>query len=138
MGTATNLHHLNQLILPFRQLRKKHRFDFVVCSDVKNEGLLNELEASFERWSAEREIQTLQSFDIGLMPLSNEDWCLGKCAFKLIQYLAVGIATVSSAVGMNMDVVSDGDNGFLAYDENWAEPLDQLLSDCEARRRMGK
>ncbi|EMB17744.1 glycosyltransferase family 4 protein [Rhodopirellula europaea] len=137
MGTATNLRFLEQLVPAITELRKKHDFEFCLCSDVQNDGLLNKLGASFERWSPEREIEILQSFEVGLMPLSNQDWSRGKCAFKLIQYQAVGIATVSSAIGMNEEVVTDGENGFLAHNENWAEPLDQLLSDGDLRARMG-
>lgn len=137
MGTATNLRFLEALVPAIQKLRSKHEFEICICSDVQKESLLSSLNASFERWSADREIEILQSFDIGLMPLSNQDWSKGKCAFKLIQYLSVGISTVSSAVGMNLEVVQNGENGFLAYNGDWTDPLDQLLSDPALRSSMG-
>ena len=77
-------------------------------------------------------------FDVGIMPMPDEPWMRGKCAFKLIQYMACGLPVVASPVGMNLDVVTAGDNGFLASSTSkWVEALETLASDVDLRRKMG-
>lgn len=139
IGTSTNFRHLEQLVEPMTRVRAHcPGVKFKICSDVKSKDLFDRLQAEFIPWSADREVEILQSFDIGLMPLADEDWCRGKCAFKLIQYLAVGIPSVCSPVGMNREVVTDGDNGYFACNGNWGDPLISLLDSAEIRVRMGQ
>ena len=65
-------------------------------------------------------------------------YAAGKCALKAIQYMALGIPAVASPVGMNREVIVDGDSGFLPEDEKaWVETLDRLLTDDELARRVG-
>jgi glycosyltransferase involved in cell wall biosynthesis len=93
---------------------------------------------SCRNWSLETEIKELQQFDIGIMPLSDDAWARGKCAFKIIQYMAVGIPAVASPVGMNLEVIEDGTNGFLALtDKDWIDRLSLLIKDEVLRKAMG-
>jgi len=93
----------------------------------------------FSRWQADREIADLQRFDIGIMPLEDTAWNRGKCAFKLIEYMAVGLPVVAGAVGANREVVLDGETGFLATDpRDWETALTRLIEDASLRRRMGE
>ena len=64
-------------------------------------------------WQEHTEVDLINTFDVGIMPLPDDDWARGKCAFKLIQYMACGVPVVASAVGANVDVV-DADCGLLA------------------------
>lgn len=90
------------------------------------------------RWTLEREIEQLQSFDIGVMPLEDTEYNRAKEGFKLKQYMAVGIPVVASAVGKNVELVQEGVNGFLARtEEEWIEKLTLLARDQELRARMG-
>ena len=50
----------------------------------------------FIPWSMDREVDLIQDFDIGIMPMPDNKWTMGKCAFKAIEYLAVGIPAVVS------------------------------------------
>ncbi|TCD04321.1 glycosyltransferase [Erythrobacteraceae bacterium CFH 75059] len=89
-------------------------------------------------WSEEQEIAEVQAMDIGIMPLPDEPWARGKCGYKLIQYMACGAATVASPVGVNVDLVADGKEGFVAQTgAQWASALDRLLSDRGLRSAMG-
>jgi glycosyltransferase involved in cell wall biosynthesis len=73
------------------------------------------------------------------MPLFDTPWERGKCAYKLIQYMACGVPVVASPVGANRNVVIDGQTGFFAAsDRDWVDRLSQLLSDVELRQRLGK
>ncbi len=92
-----------------------------------------------KQWTYEDEIVDLHTFDIGLMPLTDDPWSRGKCGFKLLQYMAVGIPAVCSPVGVNSEIVTDGLNGFLAGEEDeWLEKLGALIKDIQLRSEMGK
>ena len=72
------------------------------------------------------------------MPLPETPWTRGKCAYKLIQYMACGLPVVASPVGVNCEVVEHGVNGFLAAtNEEWRSAVETLMSDADLRRRMG-
>lgn len=91
-----------------------------------------------KQWRYEEEINDLHSFDIGLMPLSDDPWSRGKCGFKLLQYMAVGIPAVCSPVGVNRTIVTDGVNGFWTKDEKeWLEKLSILIQNSQFRVQMG-
>jgi glycosyltransferase involved in cell wall biosynthesis len=88
-------------------------------------------------WRPEREVEDLWEIDVGIMPLSEDPWSVGKCAMKAIQYLGVGIPAVVSPVGANREVIQDGVNGFLARTEDdWVQALERCLDDKELRDRM--
>jgi glycosyltransferase involved in cell wall biosynthesis len=91
-----------------------------------------------KRWRCEEEIADLHSFDIGLMPLTDDHWSRGKCGFKLLQYMAVGVPPVCSPVGVNREIVTHGVNGFHATSESeWLESLGSLIRESGLRRRLG-
>ena len=90
-------------------------------------------------WNYDEEIEDLHTIDIGLMPLTDDPWSEGKCGFKLLQYMATGMPSVSSPVGVNRKIVRDGINGFLARDsKEWIEKLSVLIENSPLRVRMGK
>lgn len=89
-------------------------------------------------WSEVGEVGHLRSMDIGIMPLDDTPFARGKCAYKLIQYMACGLPVVASPVGMNAEVVEHGVNGFLARTEaEWELALATLAGDPALRQRMG-
>ena len=89
-------------------------------------------------WREDTEVSQLQGFDIGIMPLPDEPWERGKCGYKLIQYMACGLPVVASPVGVNTEIVAQGENGFLASgDSQWTEAINTLVADVELRQRLG-
>ena len=92
----------------------------------------------FTPWSPEAELEALASFDIGLMPLTDDPFSRGKCACKILQYFAAGLPVVASPVGMNRDVVTPGVTGFLAESPaEWVGHVRQLVEDRPLRDRLG-
>lgn len=90
-------------------------------------------------WSLERELDELHQFDIGLMPMPDDEWARGKCGFKALLYMSVGIPVVASAVGVNCDIIRDGVNGFLATSHQaWVARLAQLVEDRLLRANLGQ
>ncbi|MEO0326211.1 MAG: glycosyltransferase family 4 protein [Myxococcota bacterium] len=89
-------------------------------------------------WSEETELEDLGACDVGVMPLTSDPWSRGKCSFKLIQYMALGLPVVASPVGMNTEVVTP-EVGFLPRSENeWLEALETIAAEPQMRARMGK
>ncbi len=89
-------------------------------------------------WRLDREVDELRSFDIGIMPMPDNEWTRGKCGFKALLYMSAGLPVVASPVGVNADIVRDGVTGFTAADaEAWTNRLAQLIEDRPLRRRMG-
>jgi glycosyltransferase involved in cell wall biosynthesis len=97
-------------------------------------------EVNIERiaWSSATEAQFLATAHIGVMPLSDDEWARGKCAFKLLQYMAAALPCVASPVGANTEAVIEGFNGFHARNaDEWEGHLEALIRSPELRARFG-
>ncbi len=89
-------------------------------------------------WREDTEITEVQRMDIGIMPLPEEPWARGKSGYKLIQYMACGLPVVASPVGVNSEIVRQGQTGFLATSvAEWESALSTLLTEPDLRERMG-
>jgi len=89
-------------------------------------------------WLETTEVEEVAGADIGIMPLQDEPFQRGKCALKIIQYMAAGLPVVASPIGANNYVVQEGETGFLpASEEEWIKALSALIEDRALRRRMG-
>jgi glycosyltransferase involved in cell wall biosynthesis len=99
---------------------------------------LHGLAIEFVRWSPATEVTALRDADVGLMPLADDAWTRGKCSYKMLQYMALGVPTVVSPVGMNRDVLGQGESGLAAttHDE-WVDALRVLAHDQRLRDRLG-
>jgi glycosyltransferase involved in cell wall biosynthesis len=96
------------------------------------------VEIEMVHWSETTEVESIKECDIGVMPLLNSPWESGKCGYKLIQYMACGLPVVASPVGVNCDIVLNGENGFLADSADaWLDALVTLCDDALLRREMG-
>jgi glycosyltransferase involved in cell wall biosynthesis len=92
-----------------------------------------------EPWSLANEVQLFNTCDVGVYPLTDDEWSKGKCGFKAIQCLACGVPVVAAAVGVNREIIEDGVNGFLASTpQEWVEKLERLLTDASLRARMAE
>ncbi len=136
-GTHTTIHYLDELIPVLQRLEKKYSFEFLVISNEKP--ALELASFQFIKWQKETEIEDLSKIQIGVMPLKQDQWSEGKCGFKGLQYMALGMATILSPVGVNTTIIQDGENGFLADSQKeWEEKLSLLLNDNNLRKSMGK
>jgi glycosyltransferase involved in cell wall biosynthesis len=137
IGTPLNRHHVEILRPALTQLARERQFELILVG--LNQPLDWRLPAiRYIEWNLPQELSFFAHFDIGVMPLEDSAFARGKCAFKLIQYMAAGLPVVASPVGANCEVLQDGTNGFLARtDEDWTSRLRQLIDDAGLRERMG-
>jgi glycosyltransferase involved in cell wall biosynthesis len=136
IGSHSTLPYLKLIEPILQQLELKYNFDFIVIADKKPNLKLQSV--IFLPWSADIEVENILRFNIGVMPLPNTEWARGKCAFKAIQYMALGIPAVVSAVGANTEVIEDKINGFTcSTPEEWYNNLEQLILNSELRQQLG-
>ena len=137
-GTHSTLKYLAQLVPVLAQLEAEGLdFEFRVISNQPPALPLRSL--VYVPWRKASEIADLLTFHVGLMPLEDDPWAQGKCAFKALQYMALGVPPLVSPVGMNPEVVQDGQNGYVcATPADWERRLRQLLADPGLRQRLGQ
>jgi len=137
LGVSGNLHYLHRLAPVFQSLAKEFpQFRLKIVSndfiDIPGVPIVK------ERWSLETEIDSLRSFDVGIMPLDDTLWARGKCGYKILQYFGVGVPAVASPVGINAEFIIPGVTGMLAsHQKEWLHTLRQLAGDHMLRKSMG-
>jgi glycosyltransferase involved in cell wall biosynthesis len=89
-------------------------------------------------WSADTEAAALIRGDIGIAPTPEDRWTLGKCGFKIIQYMATGLPAIASPVGANREIIIENETGFLPNNESeWIESIAKLAADPSKRQAFG-
>ena len=137
IGTPETSRFLAIILGPLAELAK--RYSFTLCVIGGSEIIMPGLNIEVLPWSADMECAMISNCDIGIMPLPDAPWERGKCAYKLIQYMACGLPVVASPIGTNCDVIIDGENGFFATSgAEWVAQLGRLLCDAELRQRLGQ
>jgi glycosyltransferase involved in cell wall biosynthesis len=137
IGSPENLLYLEMIRPALARLTQRHpRLRLrVICSHFPEWP-----EVTVERiaWSSATEARSLAGAHVGVMPLTDDAWARGKCAFKLLQYMAAALPCVASPVGANTEAVIDGWNGFHARSsEEWERSLEALIVAPELRARFG-
>lgn len=143
MGTTGNLKYIEVVAEALRTVARDIDFEFrVVVPDMSplSDINLDGVNVVHEPWQPQNEVKQIQSFDIGLMPLfPDQEWDTYKCGLKLIQYLAVGVPGIAAPVGVNVAIIDENRNGFVAQETTeWCHALRTLLQDSRLCRRMGE
>jgi glycosyltransferase involved in cell wall biosynthesis len=125
-GSHSTVQYLDELYPVFKKLEEKYDFELHVICDVPPKFELKSLR--FIKWTKENEISDLLKFNAGLMPLPADIWAKGKCGFKALQYMALGIPALVSDVGVNAEIVDHEINGFICRKESdWYDALEKLI-----------
>jgi glycosyltransferase involved in cell wall biosynthesis len=135
-GTHSTIQYLDAIVPILQRLEQRYDFIFTVISNAPPAFNLKSLR--YVKWSKETEIDDLMDFNIGIMPLTDDPWARGKCGFKALQYMSLGIPALVSPIGVNTSIVDDGANGMIcSSDSDWEKAITRLITDRGLSIRLG-
>ena len=136
-GTFSSKIYLDLLRDVFTELNKRIDFKLRVICNFEYD--LPGINLEVIQWTKETEVEDLQGIDIGIYPLVQDDWVLGKSGLKAIQYMAIGLPTVATNVGTTPRIIKHMANGCLVRtDKEWIDALETLIKDPNLRRNLGE
>ena len=136
IGTQVTAPNLDLISPSLLEIMNHRSVDFVSIGPTN----LGEFKVPWKivKWSEESEVDNICSFDVGIMPLQDGFWERGKCAYKLIQYMACGIPVIASPVGANKNIVEHNKTGILASTkEDWIKAINTFIDDPVLAKDMG-
>jgi len=135
-GSYSTVRYVEALREPLRDLARTERFRVrIIGGEIEP---IPGVDVECVPWRSAAEVEDLNQIDIGVMPLTDDEWARGKCGLKALQYMALGIPTTCSPVGVNSQIISHDVNGLLATTrEEWTEALRSLIRRPELRHRLG-
>ncbi len=136
LGSPSTEKYLHLLDTVFSRLAVQHEFVLKIIGggEYRHEAL----NVVHERWQLQTQTRQLHSFDIGIMPLPDEEWSLGKSGGKARTYMAAGLPLVASSIGYCRDLIRHGHAGLLVSNEDeWVSGLSALICDAAERQRLG-
>ena len=135
-GTFSSKKYLEIIIPHLEELSREINFKLLIIGNFEFHHPFLNIEVL--QWSASEEIAQLHLIDIGLYPLPNDLWIAGKSGLKTLQYMAIGIPSVSSKFGNIANIVIDGVEGFLVENNReWVSRLHDLILNHSSREQMG-
>jgi glycosyltransferase involved in cell wall biosynthesis len=138
IGSHTTIKHFEYALDFLTTIKKKYpKIEIRVVGDAE---YINEsLNIKGIAWGSTTEVEMINSFSIGIMPLPDDEWAKGKCGLKGLSYMACEVPTIMSPVGVNTGIIQHGKNGFIASTtDEWISCLSQLIESPELRESMGK
>jgi glycosyltransferase involved in cell wall biosynthesis len=138
-GSISTIKHFEMAIPALKQIQNKYPNKIEIHVIGQGSYTHPEIKVTSKNWSAKTEVNDLNCFDIGIMSLPNDEWVKGKCGLKGLSYMACGIATVMSNVGVNSAIIEHGKNGYLAQTEQeWVNCLSLLIENSDLRHKIGQ
>ncbi|HOK38862.1 MAG: glycosyltransferase family 4 protein [Bacteroidales bacterium] len=138
-GTETTLKHFDIAIPVLKKIKEKFGDKVYFKVIVNTQNWERDIDVKLSKWTLRNEISDLLEFDIGIMPLPDDKWSRGKCGFKGLQCMSLGIPVIMSPVGVNVEIIKNGENGFLAsHDDQWFDCLTNLIINPELRKILGE
>jgi glycosyltransferase involved in cell wall biosynthesis len=135
IGSWSTEAHLKSIADPLLALHKQDGARLTVLGSAT--GDLGPLESMVDRvpWSMDGQRDALAHFDVGLMPLRDDPYSRGKCGYKLLQYIAAGVPSVASPVGVNRQILQRSGLPGATTPSDWLEALSHLIHMSSAGRR---
>jgi len=141
IGSKTTSIYILDILESIKDFVKKYpnvQFNLVgFDNNLLSEKEIHECNINIIKWQEETEVDNILNFDVGIMPLDDTPWSRGKCGFKLIQYMSCKKPLIASAVGVNTEIIDDGENGILIYNKNeWFNAFEKLYLNKSLREKM--
>jgi glycosyltransferase involved in cell wall biosynthesis len=139
VGTHSTYPYVQAIFPVLTRLARDYKFRLRLVGTGKDKIEIPGVEVENLPWKLSREVADFQSLDIGIYPIVEDDWSVGKSCFKAVQYMAAGVPFVASPVGSCKQIAEPNRTHFLApTEEDWYGHLSRLLSDQHLRRQMGE
>jgi glycosyltransferase involved in cell wall biosynthesis len=141
LGLSSGFCYLYEIEAVLRDVLRNHPESVlrIISDKAPKFSLLPASQVQYVPYVREREVACIQEITVGIMPLDDSEVSLGKCSFKMIQYMSCGIPVVVSRAGMNAEVLQKGEIGFgAARPQDWVDALEALLASPELCARMGR
>ena len=141
IGSWSNLRFLYDIEDPLAQFLDEHSETrlLIMCDRRPSFKEIPDDKWLFQQWSIENEVRMVQQMDVGLMPLDDSEMSRGKCGFKMLSYMAVGLPVIVTPVGVNQEILGYDEVGFAATSaSDWYDALERLFTESDRDRRMGK
>lgn len=139
IGSPASSKYLEIVIPALRKLTDKYEFELdLIGFDSSYEFLLKGINYRLINWDSNTEVQNMSYFSVGIMPLPKTKFAQGKCAFKLVQYMAMGIPTISTPLQSNVNIDKGCGNLFADTEEDWYKAFEQVICNSEQFLQVGR
>lgn len=126
IGSKSTSRHFITIVPALKKFAETHDYELrLIGFDIGLEKELKGLPYKIIQWKKETEVPNIASFHVGIMPLGKSLFDKGKCGFKLIQYMACGVMTISTPVEANKKIDRLGCNFFADSQKEWEECLEE-------------
>lgn len=144
VGSGGNLKYVEQIINELEKtaevLKNKYGKQLIL-SIVSNKSILAKCHYLYIRsvpWSRSVTIEEMCSAHVGIMPLEENEYTLGKAAFKLVQYIACGMPSIGSCVGYNTQVIDNTFGELVKQPQDWIEAIISLCVNWDTWLEMSE
>ena len=136
-GTHSTIPFLELLTNVLQQVSKQRKIKLLVIANKTF--AMQGVNTEYRNWSAEKEVSDLHDMEIGLYPIPENEWSLGKSSLKALTYMSIGIPAVATAYGTNFRIIENGISGLLvSTDQEWIDILIKLIDDVNLRKQIGE
>jgi len=140
VGTSSNYKYLYSIEKPLLYILEKYLNAYltIVCDKPPAFTQIPKERIRYIPWSAQSELSAINEFTIGLMPIFNDAFSRGKCSYKMLSYMSVGIPVVVSDYGMNSEILKQGNVGFgCRKDDEWIDSISYLIENASKNIEIG-
>jgi glycosyltransferase involved in cell wall biosynthesis len=139
VGTIGNLRYLDLVVEALEKVANLYDIELLIISGSNYQPSKKvSFPIKFIPWDIDKEIENIKMIDIGLMPLNFDDIEKGKCGFKLIQYMGLGIVSLASAITINKEIIDDKVDGYLVPENSSEGWYNALINALENQKMFGK
>lgn len=139
IGSRTTSINVLKLIPAFEVLSHKMEFKLnLIGFDINESSKLAHLNVNFINWNAETEIEEINKFDVGIMPLENTRFNQGKCGFKLVQYMGCSLPTIATPLEANVKINRNKKNLYAITTEEWVSAFEKIYNNQNYFREVGQ
>ena len=83
----------------------------------------------YEKWTVDNEVNQIQSFDIGIVPMQKEEYALGKGSYKMLLCLSCNIPCCVTDWGTSKEIINRGKVGIAVNNDiSWLKSLQYLFN----------